>query len=482
MSKSTLAVFNALMRSDLRAFVRKVYATLKPNDPLLENWHIDSIVHELMAIHLGYSRRLIINIAPRSLKSMIVSVAFPAFVIGHDPSKTILVASHNQMLAIQLANMFRKVVNSDWYKEAFPKMREAPDKNSELSFVTAAGGGRHAVSVETGITGTGGDMIIIDDPIDAANAHNQAACAFANNWIDKSLSTRLNHPSLSPMILVMQRLSLYDTTAHFLEQGDWQQLLLPAKAEKTLTFPTGVGTSHTFEQGALLHQARMPQNYLDAQQKKMGDADYLAQFQQRPVLMGTGIIDIGKFQRFEKWPDNFDYKILSVDPASGTESGSYSVIQGYRVVNNKLYMTLSWQEKLSFPNLCDYIMQIAKDQKVKYIVVENAGCGIQVSEEILSRTPDPFVEPHLRTITPTQSKVYRMERAMISVLRGDVLIPEDEPWLKGFLDEIQAFPHGKYDDQVDAFSQAIKFMEQMKPPKIYSRVTMIPRGSFASYS
>ena len=476
MTQPSQEEFDALMRSNLGAFSRKVYATLKPNDPLEDNWHIDAIVHQLNLVRSGETRRLILNIAPRSLKSMIVSVAYPAFLLGHDPSVSIMVVSHNQLLAVQLSNLFRKIVEARWYKRAFPGMRGLPDKNSETSFVTAAGGGRQAQSTDSGVTGTGADHMIIDDPSDASKANDQTACLKVNEWIDSTLSSRRNSPTKSSRILVMQRLSIYDTTAHFLEKGGWVQLKLPAISEATVTIPTGPNTAHVFKQGDLLHPERMPQSYLDEQRADMGEANFLAQYLQKPVPSGAGVIDTALFKRYNAPPKYFEYTFLSVDPASGTDSGSYSAIQKYGVVNGRLYLLWVTRGKWKFPALCDLIILNRTRQKIEHIVVERAGYGVAVLEELSGRLSMEDRCFNLHGMVPKTSKIHRMEQAMVAVTKGLVEIPQEAIGMPEFLNELEAFPTGKHDDQVDAFSQAVRFFRRLEDNVLKCDLTLIPRG------
>jgi hypothetical protein len=132
----------AILRTDLRFFVRKGFATVSPGEVYLHNWHIDAIVHQLMQVHSGQSRRLLINQPPRSLKSICVSVAYVAWLLGHDPARRVIVVSYSGDFAAELHRQFRMVVNSDWYRQLFPATRWAKETGFDL--VTTRGGGRLA--------------------------------------------------------------------------------------------------------------------------------------------------------------------------------------------------------------------------------------------------------------------------------------------------------------------------------------------------
>ena len=122
---------DAILRSDLSLFVRKVFETVSPNDAFKPNWHIDAIAHELTRCHTGENRRLLITQPPRSLKSICASVAFPAWALGHDPTLRFLCVSYSESLATEFTRQFRMVTESEWYRRLFPGMRLKTETRTE---------------------------------------------------------------------------------------------------------------------------------------------------------------------------------------------------------------------------------------------------------------------------------------------------------------------------------------------------------------
>ena len=165
----------AVLRTDLTAFVEKVFATVSPGDLYLDNWHIEAITHELGRCLDGDNTRLLITQPPRSLKSICSSVALVAWALGHDPARSFICVSYSQDLAGKLAGQFRQVVDSEWYKAVFPKVRLT--KHAANECITSAGGGRVATSIGGTLTGCGADVIIIDDPLKAEDAASTTARA-----------------------------------------------------------------------------------------------------------------------------------------------------------------------------------------------------------------------------------------------------------------------------------------------------------------
>jgi hypothetical protein len=211
---ATQREFDAILRLDFRTFAQKCFVELNPGTRWEDNWHIDAICHRLDRVRLGQDARLILNGPPRSLKSQIGSVAFPAFCLGKNPSLKFICASYSQELAAKHASDFRRIIEAGWYKRAF--QTKPLLKNSENEVQTHAGGFRLATSVGGTLTGRGGDIIIVDDPLNAADAHSKTARDAVNAWFSTSLYSRLNHQGKDAIIVIMQRLHPADLTGYLL--------------------------------------------------------------------------------------------------------------------------------------------------------------------------------------------------------------------------------------------------------------------------
>jgi hypothetical protein len=187
---SSMAHVNAACRKDFVSFVRKMFHVLNLGGTFFMNWHICAIAHQLEQVRLGRIKRLIINVPPRSLKSIMCSVAFPAFALGHDPTTRLIVASYNADLAIKHGNDFRTIINSHEYHSIFLEMRISSLKNSQTEVVTTKNGFRLAISVDGTLTGRGGDIIIIDDPIAALSALSQKSREHVIQWYFNAVVSR----------------------------------------------------------------------------------------------------------------------------------------------------------------------------------------------------------------------------------------------------------------------------------------------------
>ncbi len=211
-------IFYSLLRSDFKSFVIKTFNEISANSVYKDNWHINVICHELNGVMNGAQNRLIINIPPRYLKSIICSVALPAFILGRNPKTNIVCASYSDDLAAKMALDCRKIMESDWYKTAFPLARISKNKNAVNDFETTAGGGRFSTSVGGTLTGRGGDYIIVDDPIKPADTISVTIRNKTNDWYSNTLYSRLNDKQNGKIIIIMQRTHQNDFTGFLMEQ------------------------------------------------------------------------------------------------------------------------------------------------------------------------------------------------------------------------------------------------------------------------
>src|SRR5947207_12415145 len=248
------AVLVALLRSDLRSFIWKCFQTILPGTPYLRNWHVDAIVHQLMRVQAGEISRLLINQPPRSLKSICVSVAYVAWLLGHDPTRRIIVVSYSNEFAAELHRQFRMVIDAPWYRALFPAMRAAKDSGTEL--VTTAGGSRYATSVGGTLTGRGADLIIVDDPLKAEEAMSEPARRRVIEWYGGTLVSRLNDKERDPIIVVMLRLNENDVAGYLVGQGGRHHVDLPAIAVDDSAVPVWPRPPFPRRRGVGAHAAR----------------------------------------------------------------------------------------------------------------------------------------------------------------------------------------------------------------------------------
>jgi len=228
--KLTQAEYDVLLRQDLATFAGRCFQDLNPQTCLAVNWHLEIIAAKLTAVRQGKIRRLIINLPPRHLKSLMASIAFPAWCLGHDPTVQILCVSYAQDLADKLARDCRGIMMSPWYQRIFPTSL-APHRQAVQEFITTRQGYRLATSTGGVLTGRGADIILIDDPLKPDEALSDAQRQACNQWFVNTLYSRLNDKRHGAIVIIMQRLHEDDLVGRVLAQEQWEVLSFPAVAE-----------------------------------------------------------------------------------------------------------------------------------------------------------------------------------------------------------------------------------------------------------
>ena len=448
-----------VVRHDFHSFVHRALQTVFPGTEYLPNWHIDAIVFELMQVHRGANRRLLINQPPRSLKSLCISVAYVAWVLGHDPTRRFIVASYSSDFAAELHRLFRVLIDAHWYRRAFPSMVAAKDTGSEL--VTTAGGGRYATSVGGTLTGRGADQIIVDDPLKAEEAQSEPARRRAVDWFGGTLVTRLNDKEAGAIIVVMQRLHEDDLAGHLLRQGGWTHLNLPAIATEDQRIQVGPDDWITRRRGDVLHPEREPLSALELMRRDIGALMFSAQYGQAPVPLEGNLIRRAWFRAYDRLPasDTRAETVQSWDVAMMTGSGNdFSVCTTWRLHGPDYYLVDVFRGRLEYPDLRRKVAQLAHEHRASTILIEEAGPGMTVLQDLQSNVPRGMVRPI--GIVPKGSKADRMVAQSALIEAGHVYVPSEAPWLADFLNELLGFPYGRHDDQVDSVSQFLNWAAQ----------------------
>lgn len=447
-------VLAAVLRNDLTAFVHKVFATVSPGDVYRHNWHIEAITHELVRCRDGANTRLLITQPPRSLKSICSSVAFVAWALGHDPALRFICVSYSQDLAGELSRQFRLIVDSDWYRALFPRMRLVKDTGSQC--VTGAGGGRIATSIGGTITGRGADIIIVDDPLKAEDAASESARQEVIHWYATTLATRLNDKSQGVIIVVMQRLHEDDLAGSLLTQGGWHHLDLPAIAIEDQVVRIGPHPAdvHHRKAGEVLHPERESRATLDRIKADLGSLAFSAQYQQRPIPLEGNLVKRDWFQTYDAVPDVTPgvQIVQSWDvAATATTRSDWSVCTTWAAERKTFYLVDVWRGRLEYPDLKRKVVAQQQAHRAQTVLIEKAGLGLNLVQDLKAESPALF--PHPIGIVPQGDKVTRMEAESARIEAGHVVLPRQAPWLDGFLAEMLAFPNGRHDDQVDSVSQ-----------------------------
>lgn len=461
MSRNEIDILYAILREDLSSFIAKTFQVVAPGDCYLPNWHIEVIADYLMQCYLGNIKRLIITMPPRSLKSICASVAFPAWILGRNPSLRIICASYGNELSSKLARDCKAVMESDWYRKAFPATRLK--RSVELDLETSRKGGRFASSVGGSLTGRGGNFIILDDLLKPQDAMSEIRRKGANEWYDSTLYSRLDNKNDDVIILVMQRLHVDDLAAHLLNKGGWVHLDLPAIAEYDQTFTLSNGQCFTRSTGDILHPERESRVVLDEIRGNLGSFNFAAQYQQQPAPVEGNLVKWAWFEFYDEAPSLAypDFVVQSWDTASKiSELSDYSVCTTWHVKGNVFYLIDVLRERLDFPALKKAVVHQALQFHPESILVEDSASGTALIQDIryqgLQGIPNPIA------VTPKGDKAMRMNTQSPRIEAGHVYLPRKADWLDDFRKEVLSFPYGAHDDQIDSMSQFLNWIDERK--------------------
>jgi hypothetical protein len=352
----TWSTYDTLLRRDFASFAQRCFREPSPRTAFLMNWHIEIIAAKLMAVRAGKTRRLIINMPPRYLKSLLASVAFPAWCLGHDPAAQIICASYAQELADKLSRDCRRIIVSDWYQRLY-RTRLSPERQAVGEFETTAQGCRLATSVGGVLTGRGADLIIIDDPLKPEEALSQSQRRAANEWFDHTLYSRLNDKQQGSIVLIMHRLHEDDLVGHVLAQEPWEVVCFPAIAEddETQIVDTVWGPKLlTRHRGEALHPAREPLPMLEHLRQMIGEYNFAGQYQQAPAPLGGGLVKTAWFKHYaaSALPPQFERIVQSWDTANkATELSDFSVCTTWGIAGKDLYLIDLLRRRMEYPEL-----------------------------------------------------------------------------------------------------------------------------------
>lgn len=437
-------LIRAALRQNPSYFLQKTFNTLEPGTLYQHNWHLDHLCWQLMRVERGEVRRLIINVPPRSMKSITASVAFPAWMMGRDPSKRIICVSYAEDLARKLSVDTRTIMMSDWYRGLFPRFEFASKRPRDVELLTTEHGYRYAAGMNGSILGRGADLILIDDPIKATDALSQAERRRVNEAFDNTLRTRLNQKLTGAIVIIMQRLHEEDLVGHVLETDNWEVVSIPAIATEDRSYRLSDNPEHWYHRraGEVLHPVREPIEVLESVRRGQGSLTFSAQYQQSPLPLEGNIVKREWLRHYDERPEAFDYRLCSWDTASTlSENADYSVGTVWGAKGLDFYLLDRVRGRFEVPELRREIESLARRWDVDQTVIEDGDMGRAIVQD-LRRTG--IVKPILKR--PRFDKQARFLAQSARFESGQVHVPRDASWLAEWLNELLAFPNGRHDD------------------------------------
>lgn len=451
----------AACRKSLYKFLLAAWPVLEPGRAFQANWHHRAICEHLEAVTQGRVKRLVINIPPRSTKSTLVSVMWPVWTWLKDPTRQFLSGSHNLALAVRDALKSRRLMESRWFQGHWPEQgRFSKDQNQKVRYELAAGGVRIAFGMGSGVTGEGGDYLLIDDPHPAKEGMwSQANREAVQRAYDYELFNRLNDAASSAIVIVMQRLHEDDLTGHVLSGEEaWVQLRLPMEYEPGDGCVTELGFEDPRrKEGELLHPARFDADWLAGAKERLGAWGIAGQLQQRPAPLGGGVVKLEWFRRYDTLPAaNRRQQVLQVwDTASKADEllNCPWVCGTWLKTETGIYLQDVFRQWMDYPTGKRAVLSLAERDRPDAIVMEDASTGASLIQELGQETMLPLIP-----FRPQGDKVMRLALETPLIEAGKVFLPRSAPWLAEYERELASFPKAATQDQADMASMALNYL------------------------
>lgn len=399
--------------------------------------HIIDHIEKMLS---GEIEKLMIFLPPRHTKSETVTVRLPAYLLEQDGHQRIIVGAYNQTLVNKFSRKTRRIATS--------RIPISKERTAVEDWETLEGGGLRAVGVGGGVTGQGGNWIIIDDPVkNREEANSETYREKCWDWYTDDLYTR-REPGCK-MILIMTRWHQDDLAGRILESEDgpnWTVINLPALAETN--DPLGR------KEGEALCPERYNEKALLDIKRVMG-ASFQALYQQRPSAEEGEIFKRGWWQYYREAP-KLKWIMQSWDTAfkKGAEN-DYSVCTTWGCTNSGYYILDRWKAKVDYPTLKKTAQQIAAKWHPRTILIEDKASGQSLIQDLKAHTTLPII-----AVPVDSDKVTRAHAVTSTIEAGNVYLPEGAEWLADFIDEHATFPNGSHDDEVDSVTQFLNYVRR----------------------
>lgn len=481
-------------RWGLKGFTQIAWSIIEPATTYIHNWHLDVMAEHLEAVWKCQINDLLINMPPRHMKSIEVSVMFPAFVWTVEPSLRWLYSSYAQSLSIRDSVKMRRLIESPWYKARWGHVFElTSDQNQKLKFENNKSGYRMATSVGGSNTGEGGDIIVVDDPHNVEERESDVMREGAIDWWASVMSTRINNPRKRRRIVVMQRVHEHDLSGHLLEQGGWTHLNLPAEYEGGKCIVTGCvfhwdKDPRTVE-GEPLWKDRFGKSEIQQLKKDLKEFGAAAQLQQRPAPAEGGILKrhwwrywcypgqeetlppvrvkdptSGEFLEIKPVPIPyaFDKEVQSWDMAfKDLAASSFVVGEQWGRKGPNSFLKDQVRAQMDFTATLDAVRSFNRTHKeAGEKIIEDKANGPAILSVLKSEIPGMSAHP------VKGDKQARASAYAHLVRDGNIFLPHPSiaPWVEQFIHECATFPNAEYDDQVDTWSQAMDKLYKTEDP------------------
>jgi predicted phage terminase large subunit-like protein len=453
-------------RGGLRSFIELGWGTVEGESTYRPNWHIDAICEHFEAVSRGEIRRLMVLIPPRHMKSLSAAVFWPAYDWIANPQRRWVFASYAFDLSRRDSVKCRRVIQSQWYRDRWgDRFKLAHDQNRQDRFDNDKGGYRLSISVDGKVTGEGGNIIVIDDALNAKDANSEAARMNVQRWWDESMPTRLNDPITGAFVIVQQRLHANDLVGHIRKKNDprWVSLCLPAEYEPD--HPQRWFRDPRKEAGELLWPSRVPRQEIDELKASLGEYASAGQLQQRPVPREGGLFKRHWFhvEAFAPpdctWSSAWDFAATAAKVTKPDPDWTSNALVGKSRTTNKFYVKRIRRFREDPGEVRRRVLATAQEdgRQVKVTIPQDPGqAGKDQAIQYVGLLAGFEVLAEAQTGDKMSRAMGFAAQASVGnvILIDDAHLPPEQKWHADFLAEITSFPTGAHDDQVDSVASA----------------------------
>ncbi len=475
-----LVIRREINNRSLFQFIKYFWSEVS-NDEFQSNWHIEFVCEELQKVVEKVANNqpkeydLIINMPPGMTKTIVCSIMYPAWCWTKWFHLRFITASYSKDLSLESAEYSRDLIRSDKFKMIYPELGIKEDKDTKSNFKCVKkvvsvvsktyykqlnGGNRYSTSVGGTLLGFHGHINIIDDALDPKRAASDIELKNANDWNDKTLSTRKTNKKVTTLIMVMQRLHQNDPTGNLLSKKDKKIRLicLPGEIENFEEYVNPPELILKYK-NKLLDPVRLGWNELKEMKGEMGQYGYSGQVGQNPVPPGGGMFKVNKFSILDEMPSfNHIVKTIRYWDKAGTQGGGcFTAGVKMALLRSGKFLVVDVQrEQWGTDERERMIKETAMIDKGNVIVwlEQEPGSGGKESVEATRKNLAGFSS---RAERPTGNKVFRADPYSVQVNLGMVLLLKDN-WNEDFIEEHRYFPYSTYKDQVDAAAGAFNHL------------------------
>lgn len=482
------------LRNSFRSFVREGWRHVEPA-PLKWNWHMDALCDHYTYMTIGDIRFLMINVPPRTSKSLIGSVFWPVFDWLHCPTRQFLTGSYALQLSTRDCLRSRRLIDSPWFQERWGhEWGFAFDEKLKRQYSNDKGGRRIALAVDSATTGEGGDFINVDDPHNATEVESEAIRLGTHDWWDNAMSSRLNQPDISGWVLNGQRTGRDDLFGHVEDTHDMTdvvRLILPneyrVKFHSVTRLPTTgkkIFSDPRKEEGELLNPDRVSEK-ATKRLKRVMKGKYHLQYQQDAEAGEGAILSRAKWQLWEGDEPELISLISVYDTAfEEKEENDYSARTDWGVFRHRqkvkrkdgtfhtrerlcVILLGAWRDKVPYHELKRLARRHDRKVKPDWTLIEKKGAGISLAQDLIRAGVKGVRKVSLDH--GGRVKNDKVVRANISstVLDDGLVYYVARKWSKIVIDECAAFPKGSHDDFVDTCLMAWMFLRRMKKVELW---------------